>query len=320
MESRWYELFLESLYKKYPQKSQLAEALMDLLSIEREAVYRRLRNDVIFPASEIIKIASSWNISLDNIIGLNKDKMTFQMQFMDYFDLSEKETQFLQEIIRHLDVLIASGNKLEYMEVSNKLPRSLTSGFLQLTRYYMFKWRYQYGSEGGVVPFSRIVLHPRLQQTMSHLHESMRNVANVNYLWDHMLFDYLVFDIQYFHSILLITDEEKELIKQELSNLLDYMEETANKGSFPGAHNKVNLCISRINLDTSYSYVFSESFKISRVHVFSKHEIYTTDPEIATAFKTWMNLKKRSSIQISEVDAKYRIEFFAKQRQLIDSL
>jgi hypothetical protein len=37
-------------------------------------------------------------------------------------------------------------------------------------------------------------------------------------------------------------------------------------------------------------------------------------------FKTWMQLKKRSAIQISEVDERSRIEFFTKQRKIVDSL
>jgi len=38
MDNAWYDAFMERLSIKYPKKSQLAEALMDLLSIERESV------------------------------------------------------------------------------------------------------------------------------------------------------------------------------------------------------------------------------------------------------------------------------------------
>jgi hypothetical protein len=37
-------------------------------------------------------------------------------------------------------------------------------------------------------------------------------------------------------------------------------------------------------------------------------------------FVTWMQLKKRASVKISEVDEKSRIEFFTKQRQVVDTL
>jgi len=37
-------------------------------------------------------------------------------------------------------------------------------------------------------------------------------------------------------------------------------------------------------------------------------------------FKAWMQMKKRTSIQISEVDERSRIEFFTTQRRLIETL
>jgi hypothetical protein len=37
-------------------------------------------------------------------------------------------------------------------------------------------------------------------------------------------------------------------------------------------------------------------------------------------FKTWMQLKKRTSMSLSEVDAKTRMGYFEKQRQLVDQL
>ena len=44
----WYGCFIETIYKKYPKKSQLTDVLTDLLGIEKESVYRRLRKDILF--------------------------------------------------------------------------------------------------------------------------------------------------------------------------------------------------------------------------------------------------------------------------------
>jgi len=54
--------------------------------------------------------------------------------------------------------------------------------------------------------------------------------------------------------------------------------------------------------------------------LFDKFEIYSYDAEIVKKFMSWMQQKKKASIQISEVDKKNRIDFFAKQRQIIDRL
>jgi hypothetical protein len=42
----WYDNFMRALSEKYPKKAELAQTLSDLLFLEREAVYRRLRQDV----------------------------------------------------------------------------------------------------------------------------------------------------------------------------------------------------------------------------------------------------------------------------------
>ena len=98
------------------------------------------------------------------------------------------------------------------------------------------------------------------------------------------------------------------------------MMEIANKGYYPDTQNKVNFYISNLHVDTNYNYVYTPEITLCFIHVFEKYEIYTLNAEMTANFKIWMQLKKRSSIQISEVDIRSRIEYFAKQRKLIDTL
>ena len=315
----WYDRFIETLYEKYPKRPQLIEALMELLFIEREAAYRRLRKDVAFSVHEIIKIASAWNISLDEIIGVHSGNVSFQMRRMNYLDPSEEELSFLQQVLDGI-VYLKDFSDAEFMDICNKLPRQLLAGFEHLNQFHLFKWKYQYGNEKEVIPFSEITISEEQRQLTGEYYQAIKQVPNTSFIWDRMIFEYLINDIRYFCSIYLITNEEKALIKKDLKALLNYLLEVANKGYYPETQNKVNLYISQLNIDTNYNYVFTPEANICFVHVFEKYEIYTFDPEMVANFKTWMQLKKRTSTQISEVDEKSRIEFFTKQRQLVDEL
>ena len=319
IEDKWYDCLIDSLYERYPKRIHLVNELMNLLHLEREAVYRRLRKDVLFTMHEVVKIASKWNISLDELIGVNMGSVSFQMRQVNYLDPSEKELQFLRNIIQSLAYL-KNFPDTEFMDISNKLPRQLVAGFQHLNQYYLFKWTYQYGTEKETVPYSETFISEEQIQLTKDYYRTIKLVPNSNFIWDRRLFDYLVTDIQYFHSIHLITDEEKELIKNDLYALLDYMLEVAIKGCYPETQNKVNLYISQLNVDTNYSYTFTPKANVCYIHVFEKYEIHTFNPEMTANFRTWMQLKKRTSVQISEVDEKRRIEFFTKQRQLIDGL
>jgi len=318
MSNTWYDAFMERLSQKYPKKSKLAEALMDLLSIERESAYRRLRGEIMFPACELVKIALAWNISLDEIIGTESQQIIFKTRLLNFTNPSKEELETMQKLIQGLDAL-KNIPDLEYLEVCNKMPRSLTAGFPYLRRFQLLEWLYQCTNE-EVLPFSQVDFPPEIAKLSSEYYMCVKNLTSVGYIWDYTLFDSVMCSIRYFHSIDLITDEEKELIRNDLYALLDYMSEVAIKGCWLETGNKVNLYISHINIDTNYSYYYSETVKICRVHAFVKNEIATDNPATVEDFRNWMQFKKRSSVLISETNEKARVEFFKKQRQLIDEL
>jgi len=319
MNEEWYDVFLDTLYKKYPKKNQLVDALMDILCIEREAVYRRLRKHVMFPANEIIKIASVCNISLDKITNVDGGKINFLMHQVNYTEPSEYDVQYLRNNVKLLKGL-GTSSKSEFMAICNKLPRSLNAGFPSLYRFFLFKWEYQYGNSGVTIPYSQINIPESIRQISSDFYTSMRYIANTDYVFDHNMLDYFVGDIRYFHSIHLISDSEKELIKKDLHTLLNYLSNIAGYGCFPETKNKVNIYISQINIDTNYSCFCDENMKTFRIHVFNKYEMQTYDDATVSKFRNWMQLKKRAAIQISVTDEKSRIDFFRNQNQLVDSL
>ena len=318
-QENWYDTFIEMLTKRYPKKTQLIHFLMDLLELEREAVYRRLRKDVMFSIHEIVTIATAWSISLDEITEINSGNISFQMKMMNYLDPSKEEVNFLRNVIQSIEYL-KNFPETEFMDICNKLPRKLFAGFEHLNHFYMFKWLYQYGSESEAQPMSKIVISKERKKVTKDYYNAIKLVPQSNLIFDCNMFEYLVQDIQYFHSIYMITNEEKELIKKDLLALLAYLLEVANKGYYPETRNKVSLYISQLKIDTSYSYTYTPEVNVCYVHVFEKFEIHSYNTEMVSNFMSWMQLKKRTSIQISEVDEKYRIEYFTKQRQLIESL
>jgi len=292
---------------------------MDLLQIESEAAYRRIRGNVTFSIHEIAKISSAMNISLDEITGISSGKIPFQMQPINYIAPSKEELKFLQYVIQSINYL-KDFPDTEFMDICNKLPRQLLAGFSYLNQYYLFKWMYQFGNGNKPVPFSQIIISDEKRRLTADYNMAIKNVPNTIFIFDRMLLNNLVSEIRYFHSIMMITDEEKELIKNNLYGLLNYLIEIATNGYYPETQNKVNLYVSQLNVETNYSYTYTNQISICFIHVFDKFEIYTYDIETVTNFRRWMQLKKRTSTHITGMDEKSKIELFCKQRQIIDSL
>jgi hypothetical protein len=93
----WHNRFMEILLEKFPKKAELVEALHELLHIERPAVYRRMRSEVPFTAGEVAMIASAWNISLDDIMGIYSGKVAFQMFPFNYLNPSKNDIENLKK-------------------------------------------------------------------------------------------------------------------------------------------------------------------------------------------------------------------------------
>lgn len=318
-QNTWFDTFTEILYKKYPKRKQLMEALMELLGLEREAAYRRLRKEVFFSIHEIVTIATAWNISLDEITRVHSGKILFKMQFLNYCNPSPEEVNFFKFIIQSINYL-KDFPDTEFMDICNKLPPQLITGFEYLNKFYLFKWKYQHGNESNPVSFSEMNISNEALQLALAYNRAIKQVPNTNYIFDQRVFDCLINDIQYFSSIYLLSQEEKELLKKDMFALLDYLQEIAKWGCYPETQNKVHLYISQLKIETGYCYTTTPDLDMFYIHVFDKLEIYSLHSEMITHFIAWMQQKKRASIKISEVDEKNRIEFFAIQRQLIENL
>jgi len=323
MRKDWYDYFIEALYKKYPKKSQLSAALMDLLSIERESAYRRLRKEIMFTPHEISKIASTWNIPMDEIIGTTSSKVIFQLYLIDYLAPSDADIDFVRQRVAWLEQLKDVPNS-EHIVVCNNLSyRSLSTGFSNLHKFNVFKWAYQYSdshNEDLNMTFADMIVPEKLLQEVAVYCQCIKHIKNTTYILDSMIFDSFVRDIQFFHSIFLITDEEKEMLKKDLQALLDYLLKIANTGCFPETGNKVSLYVSILDINTNYSYFCDEKIELFRIHAFNMLDGVTNNAEMVQKFKKWIQKKKKTSIQISEADARNRIQFFMKQRSIIDSL
>jgi hypothetical protein len=310
---------MDLLQKKIPKKSQLVDELCVLLNIERPAVYRRMRFEVPFTANEVALMAATWNISLDDMIGIYSGKIAFQMMPVNYLQPTSQDLENLNDRVKALENLKISPNS-EYMVVCNNLSRSLASGFDSLYKFNIFKWNYEFSNDTNKVPFAKMVIPKEVHTIIKQFYSNMKEAATTNMVFDAMLFENFVREVLFFHSIMMLTDKDKAMIKNDLLNLMNYLQEVANNGCFPETNKKVYLYISTLNVNTNYSYVITDEYKICRIHAFDKFDIVSHNAEMVDTFKTWMLMKKRTSILISEVDEKNRVAFFVKLRQLIDSL
>ncbi len=313
------EKLLHIIREKVPQGTTVASVLMDILSMSKEAVYRRLRGEVPFTFDEAAVIATHMGISLDNIVGSDiVNIVPFQLKQVEYSNPKEFDYVQLEHFISFLHA--TRGDSFRELGASyNLFPHVLYTGCDYLSKYYIFRWMYQSNGIKGIKSIEDIEITPRLADIQKRYMEESMYINNTFYIWDSLVFQYLVNEIKFFSSIRYITKEDTLAMREDLLKFVSRLERLAAKGQFETGK-KIQFYLSPINLDTTYSYLQTQDYSISQIKVFSLNTIASFDINTFDKLKSWIQSLRRLSTLISESNEIQRVQFFKKQREIINTI
>lgn len=309
---------IKAVRDKLPIKANLANTLMDILYLGREAIYRRLRGEVPFTLAEAAVISRKMGVSLDNIVGVSfSNNAVFDMNvvhhenpFDTYYSIIDKYVQMSQ--------VLKEDPASEMGTSSNIIPQTLSFNHDILSKFRLFKWMYQ-NDNIKCKHFEELELPQKLLDKQKEFVNLSQHIHSNDYIWDSMIFQHMVNDVQYFSDIHLISDKDKKRIKEDLLVLTDELESIASKGKSETG-NDIRIYISSINFEATYSYILASSFQVSMIRVYAINSITTQDPAMFNSLKEWIQSLKKFSTMISESGEMQRILFFKQQRQIIETL
>ncbi|MCD7925864.1 MAG: hypothetical protein LUI85_14715 [Bacteroides sp.] len=309
---------IEAVKEKLPAKVSLANLLMDTLFIGKEAIYRRLRGEVPFTLEEAALISRKLGVSLDQVIGVSfRANAVFDMNVMAYEDPFDSYCAIMEKYIPGFEGL-KDGPASEMGASSNVIPQTLYLKHDNLSKFRLFKWMYQ-NKNFHCKHFDETEIPQKVFDSQKQFMTATQNVHSTDYIWDNMIFQHLVSDIQFFSTIHLISDENKQQIKDELFLLIDELEGLAAKGKTETG-NTVRIYISHINFEANYGYLESAPLQLSLIRVYSINSITTRDSEMFQGLKDWIQSLKKFSTLISESGEMQRIQFFKQQREIVSTL
>lgn len=313
-----YAKLLRAIRERLPQ-SQIVDALMDILCIGKEATYRRLRGEVPFTLEEAVLISKKLGISMDNIAGTDDPKSRpFELKTTAFVDPSLSDYYQMQGWIETFEKMTLSSN-LEMGESGNVFDLNFFYPYLNLCRFYHFKWQYQWRGKESSKHFEEIVFSNEQRKLQLDSTKLSKKVKKAYYIWDNMIFQYIINDILYFKDIRLITNDDITNIKKDLLELIDYLELIAEKGCYETG-NSVQFYISNINSDATYSYYQCEFLNLTLIRALTLNALSSTDERTAETVKAWILSQKRLATLISESGEMQRIRFFNKQRKIVTAI
>lgn len=122
-----------------------------------------------------------------------------------------------------------------------------------------------------------------------------------------------------FRNMHLITDQSVEMLKGELLQLLDELEEIAVAGQFRSGK-PVSIYISDMDIEATYCYVAARHYRASCIETFSINSLRSADPGMFEHVKRWITSLSRFATLISCSGELQRIHFFKRQRAIVAEL
>ncbi|MDL2282508.1 hypothetical protein LJC44_05315 [Parabacteroides sp. OttesenSCG-928-G06] len=311
--------FVEALEEKIPKKTLLADFVSEVLCMEKETAYRRLRGEVQFSLRETSLLASRLHISLDEIIARgdeNSQKKLCMQIPVDYLEKAQ-DVSLAEDYIHYLEQFVQEDYSEFGMALSG-IPFSLFFPYKLLTRFFILKYVHHAGNSLESVPF-REIAEANVKYT-DDLDCLLKEITETCYIWDRMIIKLLVSDIKYSRSIRLMNDNEVGELKKELHYFLNDLEQLASKGRYEETGNKFELYISDAHIETSYACLSSPNRQMSLLSSFIFFMMSSQSNTSFTHINNWIKSLKRYSTLISSVGERERIMFFDQQREIIDTL
>lgn len=317
--NKFNDSLLNAIKKYIPDNINPAGFLMELLHIERSAAYRRLRGEIRFTFEEASLIAKKLEFSLDLIIDADNilKVSPFRMCTVEYETPDEIDYEILDE---YMDLIkLAQQDPLSILTVSaNMVPQQIYIQYESLLKFFFLKWIY-YNEDKQTRPYDSVKIPERMLQILHKSFDAHLEFKKTCYILDNDIFQYLINDIRYFLSIGLLEEKDKESIRSEIYDMINYLEEMCITGKNKKG-NDVQIYISNLSLEKTSFTIRILNYYIAIIEVCVFNGVATKSKKSFEKISGWVQARCRTSTDITCCGELQRIDFFNKQRKFLETL
>lgn len=318
------QILFKACKDKY-QGENFAQYVADLLHVNPDAAYRRMRGSTALTLEEITLLCRHFQVSFDSVMSYQSKLVPFQFNamFKDKFHIIE----YLQNILAAVKNM-SENKKGNISMTAMDLPYFRQFGFKHLSRFKLFFWQ-------------RSVLnlenhrHKKFDaEEVITDYENITDLINYYYhgvasyeIWAPETIDSTLKQIQYYvDSGLFASKNDFDKICDDLDALFDKLEREAESGK-KSVLNENGYLSSPFEMYQSDIYISNNCIQATvgkEVYTYitfnSFNHLMTYAPDFSEECGKWVEQMRNKSILLSEVSEKYRFQFFLAQRKKINQL
>ena len=309
---------IHAIKEKTPCGMTPVNFLIETLPMQKEAAYRRLRNEIPLTLSEAGQISRKLNVSLDELVKY-KEEDTYKISMAKIVgeNMFTGYGKTMQQIIDILKTMQSDPATIFYSAI-NRHPYLLLFNYPTLSKFRLYISNYQLRKEIMPKTMSDFVV-PDYIRELEKSYSSTERTFPTHYIWTKNLFASFTGKVQYFSETGLLSKEEINQLKDEAHDMLDTLERSLATGKLDNG-TPFFVYLSTINIDNNYIYVKSSNFETCSINVFEINFFFSSDPELCKNMKDWIQSLAKYSVLMSQAGVVERTDFINRQRDLLQTL
>lgn len=314
-----------NLCKERVQDGNFANDLAELIGVNIDAAYRRMRGVTSLTYDEIEKMCLHYNVSFDSVVNYKGSLIPFQFNAM--FNEEFSIEQYLQVIAYQLQDLAESDNS-RFVITAMDLPYFRQFGFKGLSRFKLFFWQRSVLNLDSYrnIKFEITDEKNNYDSLCQTIYENYYRVASTE-IWTPESIDSSIKQIQYYlESGMFATNSIVHTLCDELELLLTNVEKEAEIGrkTLHTSNNTMSAKFSMYQSDIFLSNNSIQAYKEDRVYTYvsfnSFNSLMSFSPSFSHECAEWIEQIRTKSILLSEVSEKLRFQYFLALKKKINTL
>ncbi len=326
MNNQFQRWIFEEVEKNYAKKSEAIEDIGELLSIGKDAVYRRFRGDTFLAPEELEILARRYRLSLDHYIYKKSDTVFFTY---NAFSRSIKSFEDYLNGIEEVLTQVASLSGLHIRYTVPELPVFYIFFIPELIAFKLYTWGrtawdFEYLQDKK---FDFDLIPYPLFEKIEAIQNMYINVPSTE-LWSLNLIDFTLNQIEYYVSSDTFADDKIALtLCDKLLELLQHLEQMTKAGQKFRVGAKPKEDFSNLNvyhnemLYTDHTIIFSSELGNAIFGTFGNPDfIKSSDARMNTHITEWFEKLLGKSQPISTHAEKTRMWFFSRLTRKVNAL
>ncbi|MEZ4921505.1 MAG: helix-turn-helix domain-containing protein [Saprospiraceae bacterium] len=326
MQRGFFLYLIEKISEKIPPKKSLANELMGILQVNRSTVYKKIRGDTAFTMEEVLTLAQTYEISIDNWLFQDSSKLLIEYSF----DLQShnKPTDYLKNLQSGLEYIQSLG-RTEIWYTAFEWPVFWYMFFPELLVFKMFawskgNWKQEHVFDSSFEPQRILEEYPEIEKYRIKLLNLYLHLGATE-IWPNNLPDQFISQIKialdsgYIKQSIAtgLIDQIQEVLKLQYEMLtlgVKFHPETRNRGA------NFDVYLNEMTISNDLVLVRNAKHTIAWVSIDNPHYAKTDNPLMVDHLYSYVEGLKEVSTKISRESEQRRRKLYDQMDRKLSDL